>query len=171
MRKLFGRRTAAQLAAAGITVLLVITLSAVESVAWAIQCVPYARQISGIDLYGAAWTWWHTASGQYARGSKPNVGAALVFKRLHGMPSGHVAVVTEIVNDRMIKVSHANWTHHGRRGRIERDAKVVDESPNNDWSAVRVWYAPTDDFGVKVYPTYGFVYPNGYAAVQRGREG
>lgn len=126
----------------------------------AIQCVPYARQFSGIALYGAAWTWWRSASGQYERGNRPEVGAALVFKKSKGMPLGHVAVVTEVVNNRLIKVSHANWVHRrGKTGKVEYDAAIFDESPNNDWSVVRVWYSPIDDFGFKVYSIYGFIYP------------
>ncbi|MCH7862397.1 MAG: CHAP domain-containing protein, partial [Proteobacteria bacterium] len=35
------------------------------------QCVPFARQASGIAIYGDAWTWWPSAKGQYGRGSKP----------------------------------------------------------------------------------------------------
>jgi len=127
--------------------------------AWAIQCAPYARDISGINLYGAAWTWWGSASGRYQRGKEPRIGSALVFKRLKGMPSGHVAVVTRLVSARMIEVSRANWAHHGRAGNVETDAAVFDESPTNDWSQVRVWYSPVQNFGAKIYPTYGFIYP------------
>jgi hypothetical protein len=126
----------------------------------AAQCAPYARDISGIDLYGNAWTWWSSADGQYARGHRPALGAALVFKKSRAMPAGHVAVVTALVNDRVIKVSHANWAGKGaRRGRIQKDIEVVDESPKNDWSLVRVWYSPIHDFGIKTYPVYGFIYP------------
>ena len=38
---------------------------------------------------------------------------------------------------------------------------MVDTSPNNDWSSVRVWYGTINDMGQKHYPTYGFIYPNG----------
>jgi hypothetical protein len=38
------------------------------------QCVPYARQVSGIDLRGDAWTWWGNAAGRYERGKKPAAG-------------------------------------------------------------------------------------------------
>ncbi len=130
---------------------------------WAVQCVPYARQISGIDLYGNAWTWWQSADGQYGRGNRPRVGAALVFKRGPHLPSGHVAVVTAVVSPRLIKVDHANWAPKGaRKGGIQRNVAVIDESLRNDWSQVRVWYPPTHGFEAKVYPVYGFIYPNAY---------
>jgi len=127
---------------------------------WAIQCAPYARQVSGINLYGNAWTWWESAAGQYRRGDRPQVCAALVFKRGPHMPSGHVAVVTAVVSPRLIKIEHANWAPRGaRKGGIQRNVAVIDESPSNDWSEVRVWYSPVHGFGAKVYPVYGFIYP------------
>lgn len=138
----------------------------ISSPSWAVQCAPYARDISGLDLYGAAWTWWHEADGRYGRGSRPAVGAALVFKRSRGMPAGHVAVVTEMVDARTIKVDHANWSRiAGRRGRVEEDVEVIDELPDNDWSQVRVWYGPLNDFGNKVYAVYGFIYPEAPGAM------
>lgn len=149
----------------GLALGLVLISPAISKPVEAAQCAPYARHISGIDLYGNAWTWWQAASGQYSRGRKPEVGAALVFKRSRHMPAGHVAVVTAVVNDRVIKVSHANWApkHGGPKGRVQTDIEVVDESPNNDWSEVRVWYPPVHDFGLKTYPVYGFIYPDGIA--------
>ena len=33
-----------------------------------VQCVPFARQASGIQLYGDALNWWDQADGHYARG-------------------------------------------------------------------------------------------------------
>ena len=57
-----------------------------------LECVPYARQMSGIQIYGNAWTWWEQASERYEEGSRPQVGAVLVF-RPHGvMKLGHVVV-------------------------------------------------------------------------------
>src|SRR5271169_3594926 len=145
----------------GVIASLILVTSADLTPAWAIQCAPYARSISGLDLHGAAWTWWASADGRYERGNAPRIGSALVFKKLKGMPSGHVAIVTAVMSSRLIKVNHANWVHHGRQGRVETDVAIYDESPNNDWSQVRVWYAPVRDLGVKVYATYGFIYPVG----------
>jgi surface antigen len=154
-----GRKLAKTGFSVSIVAFLFVASSNAIGPAWATQCVPYARNVSGINLHGAAWTWWESASGRYQRGTEPKVGAALVFKRLKGMPSGHVAVVTKLVNERLIEVSHANWVHRGQAGKVEIDAAVYDESPNNDWSQLRVWYSPIHGFGAKVYPAYGFVYP------------
>src|SRR5579884_3172410 len=99
------------------------------------QCVPFARMVSGIDLFGAAASWWHQAGGRYDKGSLPQAGAVLVFKAISSMRSGHVATVSKVVSDRIIEVTHANWSIiHGRRGQIERNVRVVDVSPANDWS-------------------------------------
>ena len=46
-----------------------------------LQCVPYARQVSGIHIYGDAHSWWGKANGKYARGSMPRVGAVMGFVR------------------------------------------------------------------------------------------
>ena len=120
------------------------------------QCAPFARVFSGVQLFGAAAGWWHQAVGKYLQGSAPRLGSVLVFKAAGAMSSGHVATVTQVVSDRIIKVTHANWG--GMRGRIERDVTVIDASAKNDWSAVRVWYSPIGDVGNRAYPTYGFIY-------------
>ncbi len=121
-----------------------------------LQCAPFARAFSGIQLFGAAAGWWHQALGKYSQGSAPKPGSVLVFKALNSMRSGHVATVTQVLSDRIIKVTHANWG--GMKGRIEHDVTVVDASANNDWSAVKVWYSPIGGVGTKAYPTYGFIY-------------
>lgn len=123
------------------------------------QCAPFAREISGIQLFGRAADWWDQASGRYARGNTPKVGAALSFQSVGRMPAGHVGIVTEVVNSRSIRMTHANWSPiNGRRGQIERDVEVIDVSPNNDWTQVRVWYAPIGKIGTSAYPTNGFIY-------------
>lgn len=124
-----------------------------------LYCVPYARQVTGIELFGDAWTWWQAAADRYARGSVPAEGAILVFKRSTRLKSGHVSVVTDVVGPREIRVSHANWGYAGKaRGQVDRDVAVIDVSPNNDWSEVRVWNGGS--YG-RVYPAYGFIYPVG----------
>lgn len=123
------------------------------------QCVPFARMISGIQLFGDAWTWWRQASGKYAEGFSPKAGAVLVFKPSGEMRLGHVAVVSQVLTDRIIQVTHANWSViGGERGKVERDVTVVDVSPAGDWSQVKVWFDPAGDLGTTVYPTYGFIY-------------
>jgi len=133
-------------------------VSAPASAAY-LQCAPFARQVSGIQLFGNAAGWWGQASGKYARGDAPKVGSVLVFKATGAMRVGHVAMVSQIVSDREIRVTHANWSViNGHRGQIERDVTVVDASSAGDWSQVKVWYAPIRGIGIKSYPVYGFVY-------------
>jgi len=123
------------------------------------QCAPFARLMSGISLFGDAWTWWEQAANKYARGFTPTSGSVLVFKRSGVMHDGHVAVVSRVLTDRIIQVTHANWSIiDGGRGHVEKDVTVVDVSTDGDWSRVKVWYDPVRDLGNTVYPTYGFVY-------------
>ncbi len=143
--------------AAALSLVLVAMPGAAQAQSW--QCAPFARMFSGLQLFGAAASWWSQAVGRYAQGSVPKPGSVLVFKALSSMRSGHVATVTKIMSERMIKVTHANWSIiDGHRGQIERDVTVVDSSPNNDWSQVRVWYAPIQKVGSKAFPVYGFIY-------------
>jgi hypothetical protein len=127
----------------------------------ALQCVPYARAQSGIDIYGNAGTWWGQAEGRYQRGAEPRVGAVLAFQPSRAMPIGHVAVVAEIVDDRHIYLNHANWSGPGR---IERRALAEDVSEDGDWSEVRVWYAPQGALGRRENATFGFIYNEAPAA-------
>ncbi len=131
----------------------------VSAPAMALQCVPFARQLSGVQIFGNAKTWWVQAAGRYARGSEPKVGAVMSFKATRSMPLGHVGMVSRIVSDREVLIDHANWSLiGGRRGQIERGAKVIDVSAKGDWSAVRVWYAPLRGLGTSTYPLNGFIY-------------
>jgi surface antigen len=125
-----------------------------------LQCVPYARQVSGIKIFGDAHTWWGQAAGKYARGTTPRVGAVMAFKPSGNSRLGHVAAVSRIVDERTILIRHSNWSPiNGRRGQIEDNVRVVDVSENNDWSAVRVWYAPIRNLGGGHWPIQGFIYP------------
>ena len=124
-------------------------------IAGVLQCAPYARQISGIELYGRAAGWWDQAAGQYDRGNEPRVGAVLAFSSSRSMPAGHVAMVSKVVNSREVLLTHANWSY---RGGIEHDVRAVDVSPNNDWTNVRVWYGPIHDLGLRPNPAHGFIY-------------
>ncbi len=122
-----------------------------------LQCVPYARDLSAISIRGDAWTWWRSAKGRYARGHKPETGAVLVLSKTKRLRYGHLAVVAEVLNDREVLVHQANWLN---RGRIHRYTPVVDVSPNNDWSSVRVWYTPGQKYGKRAYRVSGFIYPD-----------
>jgi hypothetical protein len=112
-----------------------------------------------VEIFGNAKTWWAQAAGRYDRGSEPKVGAVMAFKPTRSMPLGHVGMVSKIVSDREVLIDHANWsTIGGRRGHIERGARVIDVSAAGDWSSVRVWYAPIGDLGRSTYPLHGFIY-------------
>ena len=123
------------------------------------QCAAFARVFSGIQIFGDAWTWWQKATGHYLKGDTPKSGAVLVFRPQGAMRLGHVAVVSQVLTDRIIQVTHANWSLiDGERGKIEQNVTVVDVSPAGDWTQVKVWYDPLRDLGTTTYSTYGFVY-------------
>jgi len=125
-----------------------------------LQCVPYARQVSGIQIRGDAWTWWDQAEGRYARGFAPKVGAVMALKPHGNSRLGHVAAVSKIIDSRTILIRHSNWSPiNGRRGQIEDNVRAVDVSEANDWSAVRIWYAPIQALGGSHWPVQGFIYP------------
>jgi surface antigen len=126
-----------------------------------LECVPYARQVSGIDLSGDAYVWWNEAAGRYERGQTPEAGSVLNFRANGRMRLGHVAVVQEVVNSREVLITQANWGGPGFvRGGVSSDISVVDVSPNNDWTAVRMALGHSNTYG-SVYPTYGFIYAHG----------
>lgn len=119
------------------------------------QCAPYAREISGVEIFGNAHTWWGQAAGKYERGHAPKVGAVLAFQSTRRMRVGHVAMVSRVVSDREVLLTHANWS---RPGAIERNVRAIDVSAAGDWSEVKVWYGPTGGLGTSIYPTNGFIY-------------
>jgi surface antigen len=134
-----------------------------------LQCVPYARALTGVEIRGDAWTWWDQAEGRYQRGSRPRVGAIMAFRPHGNMRLGHVAAVRKIVDSRTLIISHANWsTIDGVRGHIEEDVRVVDASEAGDWSRVRVWFTPNAALGGTEWPLNGFIYP---AKARSGSEG
>jgi surface antigen len=118
-----------------------------------LQCVPYAREVSHIQLAGNAYLWWAEAAGRYARGNAPEEGAVLNFRSVGRMPLGHVAVVTAVLDNRTILITQANWV----RGTITNDVTVQDVSPRNDWSLVKVELGDSSQWG-SPYPAYGFIY-------------
>lgn len=127
-------------------------------VAKPVQCVPYARSQSGINLYGDAYTWWDQAGISYERGNIPVIGSVLVLSRTNRMTHGHVAVVRRIINSREIDVTHSNWGNDWKTRRIIYDiVRVQDVSQMNDWSFVRFWNHGQGSFGFP-YATSGFIY-------------
>jgi surface antigen len=120
-----------------------------------LTCAPFARALTGLALSGDAADWWGRASGRYARAHRPAVGSVLVFRRGPRLPSGHVSVVSRLLDERRIHVIQANWV----RDELDEDQLVVDVSPRNDWTEVRVWHPPSDQLGSHTYATYGFIVP------------
>lgn len=136
-----------------------------------LQCVPFVRLHTGVQIFGDANTWWRQAAGRYPRSGLPAEGAVLVVKGYQTDARGHVAVVRRILSDRQIVVDHANWLNGGE---ITVDVPVFDVSPANDWSQVRVWHVPGGHWGGRVYEVEGFIFPVGAvltaAAGGSGRE-
>ena len=126
------------------------------------QCVPFARQASGVEIFGDAWTWWDQADGRYQRGHTPRVGSVVAFPRQARLRLGHVAVVSRIVEKRVLMLTHANWSRqNGERGHAEQDVTLFDVSPENDWSEVKVWYKDATGLGSTTYRVQGFIYAPG----------
>lgn len=121
-----------------------------------LQCVPFARNESGVNIYGDAHTWWEKAAGRYRRGGRPREGAVLVLRGYKRSDRGHVAVVRHVENDREIIIDHANWLNDGK---VYLNQPVMDVSRANDWSQVRVWYAPGQQYGARTYDVQGFILP------------
>lgn len=117
-----------------------------------VWCVPFARNASGIDLRGNARTWWSQAAGVYDRGHTPKVGAVMAFSASRVMPMGHVAVVSQVVSSREIRIDHANW----KRNQVSLGMTAIDVSDKNDWSRVRVESVPGQ--AGRINPVAGFIY-------------
>ena len=117
-------------------------------------CVEYARARSGLAVFGDAKFWWARAKNLYARVTRPMENAVMVFSGSSRLKQGHVAVVTDIVSRREIRVDQANWQNHGE---IDHATPVLDVSARNDWSKVRVWDMRSNGFGAHVYAISGFI--------------
>jgi hypothetical protein len=117
-------------------------------------CVEYARARSGMAVFGDAKLWWSRAKNLYARAAHPVSEAVMVFSGSRRLKHGHVAVVTNIVSAREIRVDQANWQNHGE---IDHSTPVLDVSKKNDWSQVRVWDIRSQSFGAHVYAVSGFI--------------
>ena len=121
-----------------------------------LSCVPYARVRSGVKIFGDAYTWWDQAKTGYAREPMPRSGAVLVLDGYAGPKRAHLAVVTRIISPREIRIDHANWMNDGN---IYLNSPVIDVSPANDWSQVRVFNNRDGHLGVKNYDVRGFITP------------
>lgn len=128
---------------------IVVFFAALVNTSYAIQCVPYARMITGIMIHGNAWTWWNQASELgYTRGNHPEIRAVLSFPIQDGAPVGHVAVASKIISSSEIRVDHANWEVAEE---VALSVKVVDVSGGN-WTKVKVGTSP------KEWNSNGFIY-------------
>jgi hypothetical protein len=125
------------------------------------QCVPFARNLSGIEIWGDAVTWWAQAENRYARSRRPAEGSVLVLRGYNDNTRGHIAVVKSVVEARLIRVDQANWLNGEE---VSVDVPVIDVSPLNDWSEVRVWYIPGGYWGGRTYQAEGFIHPVGLVA-------
>lgn len=134
---------------------------AVHRLSARLQCVPYARDESGVEIRGNASTWWRQARGMYVRSQKPDSGNVMVMRGYRNPGRGHVAVVRQVLSERSIIVDHANWLNSGE---VTLNVPIVDVSPGNDWSQVRVWHIPTQSWGVRVYNVQGFIEPKAIGA-------
>ena len=129
-------------------------IPSVETPLHRLFCVEYARMRSGLAVFGDAKYWWDRARNLYARVSHPVEEAVMVFSGSKRLKRGHVAVVTEILGPRQIIVDQANWQN---KGEIDHATPVLDVSPANDWSKVRVWDIRSGTFGSHVYAISGFI--------------
>ena len=122
------------------------------------QCVPYARSVSGIQIYGDAHSWWDRAAPAYQRGHQPRAGAVLVLANSDKMHYGHLAVVKDVVSPRQINVTHSNWGNNPKNRRITyHSMRAEDVSPENDWTSIRFWNYEENCFGFP-YKALGFIY-------------
>lgn len=117
-------------------------------------CAEYARIRSGFPVFGDAKYWWERARNLFDRVAEPVADSVMVFSASKRLKRGHVAVVTHIVSAREIRVDQANWMN---KGEIDHATPVLDVSPNNDWSQVRVWDVPSRQFGARTYKISGFI--------------
>ena len=119
-----------------------------------LQCVPFVRRESGVEIYGDANTWWNQSEGRYLQADAPTESAVMVLRGYASSSRGHVALVRQIVSPRMVIVDHANWLNGGE---ITRDVPVRDVSEAGDWSQVQVWHVPGRHWGGRTYNVQGFI--------------
>jgi len=119
-----------------------------------LQCVPFARRESGVQIFGNANTWWQQARDRYETTAEPEESSVMVLRGYATANRGHVAVVREVVSPRLIIVDHSNWLNGGE---ITRDVPIRDVSEAGDWSEVQVWHVPGRHWGGRTYQVQGFI--------------
>ena len=135
----------------------------VEKPARRFYCAEYVRIQKGLPVFGDAKYWWEKANSFMTGWPSLWRNSVMVFATSMRLKRGHVAVVTDIVSPREIRVDQANWQNHGE---IDHSTPVLDVSPANDWTRVRVWDTRSRQFGAHVYPISGFIVT---APVQQAR--
>src|SRR3546814_2625234 len=70
-----------------------------------LQCVPFARAESGVEIRGNAKTWWSQAAGTYQRGEEPRKGAVMAFAGTRGMPMRSEEHTSELQS--LMRISYA----------------------------------------------------------------
>ncbi len=117
-------------------------------------CVPYARTRSRITLHGDAYSWWEQAKAAYQVASTPQSDSVIVLSAKPAQGDGRLAAVTRVVSAREIRVDHASWSGDTT---IYLNEPVIDVSPDNDWSQVRVWNSRAQQFSPATYALKGFL--------------
>lgn len=80
----------------------------------------------------------------------------MVLHGYAGPKRGHLTLVTRIISAREIRVDHANWLNDGN---VYLNSPVIDVSPGNDWSQVRVFNNRDGHLGGRTYHVRGFIAP------------
>ena len=128
------------------------------------ECVPFVRDRSDIKLYGNAHSWWDQIP-KNQRSHTPAPGAIMVLSDSHKLHYGHLALVTQLINNREIEVTHTNWgSNSSTRRRVYEMMRVRDSSTDNDWSEATFWNKDAGSFGFP-YPVDGFIHPQPIASV------
>lgn len=136
-------------------------IPAYYKIAEPIQCVPYAREQSGVQIFGNAHTWWPQAKAKgYEVSKTPEIGTVMVLSRAGKLNYGHLAVVTNIIDDKTIEVTHSNWGDSRETRRvIYNSMNVIDSSRTGDWSRARFWHYASSSYGSS-YAVSGFIHPH-----------
>ncbi len=120
------------------------------------QCVPFARRRSGVRIFGNAYTWWDKAEPE-KKLRAPMRGAVMVLSKTNRLSNGHLAVVKDVLDNRLINVTHTNWGYdYATRRIVYESMRVKDVSTTNDWSEAVFWNPHAKAFG-SPYAVSGFI--------------
>jgi hypothetical protein len=129
----------------------------------------YVKTETGVtNIEGAAYLWSALAKKSlYGIEKAPRIGSILVINKtkvldaenvaIGELPTGHLSIVTKLVDARNITVKHANLSTALKfDGKILTTFKIQDVSVKNDWSLVKLQYG-TSGWTEANYPTLGFI--------------